>query len=331
MTLQLLKRLPRHYIVTNNIGGQIGKSTLVLMLSGFLSASPDASTIVIIDAAAPEISIFESFQNIFGVTDSDISKNRFIDGSPCLRAPKVDETSSRNLLVVKPQRDQIITWNMLVDKIMRVQEATLQLGYNVTHIITETNLQPTDLSADMVFAVAEYQALNYWTLWNRESMSSRDTYENLKFYEEQYDDRQIQFHFMHNPYQEMQGWTQENILPAVQQCYAANGQPTSIRGVSHFLALCDHAQKAKSKGFEGNEFWGEVYKDYIGENKSQPRPANLLPLFYKSPTHNKYMPNKFASIENPLQDVAQLGSLVDKYSGGLYSLVFKPHFLQISI
>lgn len=314
-------RKPRHHMVTGTVGGQVGKSTLVLNLAAYLSSSANSSTVMIVDAAAPEVSLFDCFRNMFQL---DASDSAFLLGSEYVRAPRLNDTSTRQLLVVKADRARITTWEALVKTIEELQYACVRVGFELTHVITETNLQPTAIDAGLAVSDMRYQSLAYWTVWNRQSLASLDVCERLLSYEQQAAERDVRLFFVHNPYQEVSGWDDESYMPALRRCY--NAPSTQVaEPANRFVQLCHDAEHAHTKGLSGNDFWDYVYSPYI-KSSGVARPLNLLPVFQRSPVFNQYMLNMFANAAGAINGLEELEGLLDSFSDTMYSKVFKNYF-----
>lgn len=319
MFIKRHKPLPQHHILSSvGVGGQTGKSTTGLMLSAFLSVSAEAHTVAFLDAAAPRIGAYDCFRNIFGVTHVW----GHTEGCRIIKAPHLDG-SQRNLLIVRVSR-QIKTWQDQTRLIQAIQDDLIDRPFKLTHIITETNLQPDDEYMPSLFTDLEYGFMTFWAIWKREAISSVEIAQDIAALQDDYPNIRLQF--VHNPCDETRGRTKDSDYEAMKLCYEAkNGLHQKGFDV---VMISERAREAEEKGLLGNDFWKFVYAPYLGEDHN--RPSDLLPIYRRSEALMDIMPGKFVSI-TPIKDPQKLPTLLNDNSDGLYTNIYAPQFSHIGV
>jgi hypothetical protein len=322
MVIRRPRSLPQHHIITSSAaGGQSGKSSLAMMLAAYLSVSPQAHTVLVLDIVSPRIGIYECFQKLFNVERTFSAEN-----SPVLKAPRIDDKSTRNLLVVRVAKQDVRTWQGQVKSIQKIQDNLINRGYNITHVITETNLQPDDQGTPVLFTELDYSSLAFWTVWLKSSIAYKNLYEDLAEMQDDYDERPLQWYFVHNPYQDVIERDGEGDYAAMKLCYDMH-PPLSFAKNNAFISLADHASNADNGGLTGDEYWNLVYSDYLNKNT---RPANLLPVFRRSERFLDVMQQRFASL-SAIHDPKELADLLDNNSNKIYSRIFSPFFASVGV
>lgn len=309
-----------HVITSAAVGGQSGKSALALMLTAYLNTIPQSHTVAVIDIASPRIGIYDCFANIFNISNEPFG---YVNGSPFLKAPKLDERSSRNLIVVQVPKQNITTWSGQVSAIDTIHMDLVNRGFNVSHIIVETNLQPDADGVPLVFQDLKYSFMAFWTVWLPVAMASSSLYEfldEIQVYETP--DKPVQWHYVHNPHLQVIGRDENGVFPTMESCYGLSPSTYPMRN-SDFLPLATRTRNSQS---QGDEFWQDIYGEYIDKKV---RPLNLLPVFHRSEALMRVMERQFRNVPEKLEDPQDLWNLLDDYSDSMYSRVFSKYFTKM--
>lgn len=316
---------PRHHIITSGgIGGHCGKSKLLLHLSAYLLAKNNTRSVLVMDMVAPQKGVYELFGNIF-----KRPTERHTQGAPYLEfASRVD---GRRLVVVDLTEAGSAPWEDQVTSIQNIQHDLMNNGYEISHVITETNLQPDAPGVPALFNELRSSSLHIWTLWLRESIPAIELHESLAEIQDDFPSNLVNWEFVHNPYIETEGRDPSNDYEVMKACFDHVGPDSHRFRNGEFVRLSRFAKDAQERGLDGNDYWRHVYQDFLRDDVQMNRPANLLPIFRRSESFIKAKSRNFADQCGSLEDPMDLAALLNEKSDSMYEAIFRRHFSAIGL
>lgn len=315
-----IKRLSRHILTSFGVGGQSGKSTLAMMLAGYLIESPSAHSIAILDMASPGVGLYESFCKLYGLGESYTGSGN-IDGERYILLPGTEDTLIRNLIIVDVRPEGLDSWEQQTEKICRIEEGLIVgKDFHITHVIAETNLPPN--RDDMPRLIEQFREGSsvLWTAWLRSSLQEKELAENLGEIKEHYDT--FNWETMHNPHLDAEKRDDDQDYEAMKSLHQriVGGNPLNRTPVD-IIALCERARVAADKKLQNNDYWSFVYEPYQDDNI----PRDLLPVYRRSVRYNEVAQNRFAGLPF-ISEPKQLSKVLDSQADNLFSEVFAPYF-----